>query len=78
MLERKPNLDKIVMSWALGSVAEHFETAVVLAKEYKCAHVEFPFNGIRVIVTNRTRLDNINEDVQFILECVRDKQDAYL
>jgi hypothetical protein len=70
--------DKIILSWNIGSIADLYIDAVEVAKQFKCPHVEFPFNGIRVIVTNRSNQELTGDDVEFILDSVRDKQDAYL
>jgi hypothetical protein len=70
--------DKIILSWNVGSIADLYRNAVEVAKQFKCPHVEFPFNGIRVIVTNRSNPELTGDDVESILDSVRDKQDAYL
>lgn len=70
--------DKIILSWNMGSVADLYRDAVEVAKQFKCPHVEFPFNGIRVIVTNRSNQELNRDDAEFITDSVRDKKDAYL
>lgn len=70
--------DKIILSWTAGSLDYLYKNAVMFAKEVKCPHVEFPFNGIKIIVTDRSYPELSGENFDFVLDCVRDKMDAYL
>lgn len=70
--------DSITLSWSCGTISELYEQAVRVAKEFKCPRVEFPFNGIKVVVSYRS-LGVLDEgDYHFILLCVDDKKDVYV
>lgn len=52
--------DKIELSWNLGSINELYKEAVIVAKQFRCKEVSFPFNGVKVVV-NAGSSDEITE-----------------
>lgn len=45
-------LDKVIMKFQLGNVRNIYRDAVEVAKQFDCAHVQFPFNGVNVVVNS--------------------------
>ena len=70
--------DKIILSWTTGSIASIYEQAVIVAKQHKCPHVEFPFNGTKVVVTDRSPIKLTEEDATFIMESIGNNDYCYL
>ena len=69
----KGKIDKIILKWQLGSIRTIYRDAVEIAKMFDCAHVQFPFNGVNVVVNSWCDLELNNDDWNKISDAIGDK-----
>jgi hypothetical protein len=66
-------ISTIKLDWSPGCIYNKLNEAVEFAKAHSCS-VEFPFNGVNVVVNNRSS----PEDFDLVLDAVKRKSDVVL
>tara|TARA_B100000929_G_scaffold290599_1_gene284850 strand:+ start:24043 stop:24273 length:231 start_codon:yes stop_codon:yes gene_type:complete len=75
----KGKVEKIVLKMQSGTIKNIYHDAVDIAKSTDCKHVEFPFNGIIVVVNQWLERELSSEQFTKIQEVIgNDGEYVYL
>lgn len=75
----KGKVEKIVLKMQSGTIKNIYRDAVDIAKSTDCKHVEFPFNGIIVVVNQWLERELSSEQFTKIQEVIgNDGEYVYL
>ena len=53
-MSTKPKAEKIILGYGFDSIQIQYHNAIEIAIEFKCDHVQFPFNGVNVVVSKNS------------------------